>query len=136
MTLLGRTKLAFQNARSAIIDAIALLYQVREENAWEGQFGSFNEFLEEGCQMDKGQASRLLTAYEHFAINGRVELAQLRAVNPEKLYLASSLPGTPEEQLAKATTLSRSELNIERADKGGEHECAYIEICKFCHKRR
>ena len=48
---------------------------------------------------------------------------KLLGLDTEKAYLSLNLDGTPEEKLAKATTLSRQELREQLSeDKFGEHE--------------
>lgn len=138
MTILEKCSDLFQGARKNLFSAAALLYKIRDEELWKEKYESLNEYIEEECLMDKGQASRLLTTFEHYVIKGGVELAQLEEVNPEKLYMARQLQGSPSQQAVKATHLSKQELKAQKIFelKGAECEHTHtIQICADCGKR-
>ena len=132
--LLEECAVACKTARAGLLHAASLLYVIREKELFLGQYNDFSEYVEDACQMDKSQASRLLKVYEHFCIQNSVEPAQLESVNPERLYVALSLPGSIESQITKARTLTRSELRAEKNDEE-PHEHTPISICSTCHIR-
>lgn len=127
----------FQAGRKNLLAAAGLLYKIKQEELYKVQFETFTEYVEEQCLMDIGQASRLLTTFEHYVVKGGLEPAQLAEINPEKLYLARSLEGSPQQQSVKALTLSKQELKSQRIleQTGEEHEHEPVSICKTCHQR-
>lgn len=121
-------------ARVSLFRAAASLYRIREENLFSAKFESFNDYLED-IDLDKSQASRLLTAYEHFCVKGGIEPTQLEAINPEKLYLATALDGSIKQQLTKAKTLTKQELRAERHEEKHGECTDHVPICAKCHQR-
>lgn len=134
MNLLDETITIFQTIRSGVVLAMQKLYQVKEEGAWEGKYSSFGEFVEEGLGISQGFASKLLTVNKHYLLEGAVSPEQITGIDYEKLYMASKLGGRVEEQLAKAKTLSRSELKLEKGDED-QHAHEPITICRHCSVR-
>lgn len=128
----------FEGVRQRISEGMGYLYEISEKNLWDnGQYSSFSEFCESGCGISKSFASRLLTVYKHYVIEGGVSQRNLELTDPDKLYLAIGLPGSPDKQLVKAETLTRQEIKDELAsDENGDctHEKTII-ICARCHKR-
>lgn len=122
---------AFHEARGSVVKAMPLLYTIWEKDLWSEQYSSLGEFLDV-CGVSRSQASRLITVYARFR-----DVPQLETVDPERLYLAAKLDGTPEEQFAKAANLSRGELREQAIFEGtgSEHACEPIQICKTCGKR-
>ena len=135
-SILHKAADCFIGVRKQFIEGAKLLHKISTEKLWEGQHGSFGEYVEQECQLSQSYASKLVQLYQYYAIEGGVSHAKLAAVDPEKAYSAMKLKGNPERQLAPALTLSRQELRTEVADKGEEHAHEYIEICVKCHKRR
>ena len=136
MNLLEKTEQLFHSARVSLIEAASCLYKCIETDAWKDKFDTQGEFVE-SLGLSQSGASKMLTAYKHFVIEGAVSHAKLASVDLEKLYLATSLTGTPSQQLVKAETLSRSEIRSQRIfeDTGSEHDHDPITICKICHQR-
>lgn len=136
MNLLEKTEQLFHSARLSLIEAAAALYEVRKTEAWAERYESWQDFLH-SVSVSQSQASKMLSVFEHYALNGGVSHAKVAEVDLEKLYLATSLEGTPEEQATKAQLLSRSEIRSQRAfeDFGEEHACEPLTICKICHKK-
>ena len=128
----------FAGARKNALQGIALLWKIREEGLFRETHQSFGAFAEEECGLNASQASRYLTAFEHFSIQGGFSIAQIGEVDVEKLYIAKSLSGSAEEQLAKAQSLSIRELKAQNVyEKTGEecaHEKTYTACCS-CNKR-
>lgn len=120
---------AFHEARGSVVKAMPLLYTIWEKDLWSEQYSSLGEFLDV-CGVSRSQASRLITVYARFR-----DVPQLETVDPERLYLAAKLDGTPEEQFAKAATLSRAELKEQDVFEktGKEHDHSYI--CRICHQK-
>lgn len=134
LTILEETKKAFANYRAGTIEAAACLFDVRAGNAWETVASSWGEYVEQELQISQSFASKLLSAYTHFCIEGNIPRAEIADIDHERLYLARKLGGSVEEQIAKARTLSRHELKLElNDDKPHDHD--WIEFCSVCHIR-
>lgn len=121
---------AFHEARGSVVKAMPLLYEVWEKELWAEKYSSLSEFLD-ACGISRSQASRLITVYTRFK-----DVPQLETVDPEKLYLATRLSGSIEEQFATASVLSRNELREQLAVKpnGDEHDHVFESFCKVCWK--
>lgn len=114
----------FASARHSVIRGAELLYRIREDHLWDGNHQSFDAFVQDVCQISPSFATKLLKVYEHYVIHNSVSHAKLEGIDAEKLYLASRLEEEPERQLAKAETLTRSDLyDAIRENKNGAHEC-------------
>lgn len=136
-SVLERAAKCFTSARQSVMDGTPLLHEIREKRLYDGRYASFGEYVEQECQISQSFAAKLCKVYEHYVIQGGVARAQLKEVDSEKLYLAISLPGTPDFQAVRAQTWSRAEIKAELASNGGE-ECLHTEqvtICAHCHKR-
>lgn len=136
MNLLEKTEQLFHSARLSFIEAAAALYEVRETKAWENEYETWQDYLQT-INVSQSQASKLLSVFAHYAIEGRLSHAKLAETDVEKLYLATSLEGTPKEQATKAALLSRSEIRAQQVyeETGNEHDCLPMTICTICHKR-
>lgn len=134
MTALESCKYLFSQAKERVAEAMPLLHQIFKEGLWSSGYSSFGEYVDE-LGISRSYASRLITVWEHYAIQGGV--SELNEVDPDRLYLALKLPGSAEEQLEKARLLSRSEIKSEAAMKedGDEHDCEMIQVCRICWKR-
>ena len=136
-TILDDCSRAFKGARERVVEAMRLLYQIDQTNAWEGKFSGFSEYVEQECQISRGQASKLLAVWKYYVIDGAVSHAKLKAIDPEKLYLAIRLPtGTPEQRLVKAHEWNREDFRAELSTVE-EHNCQdfRVTICTKCHAR-
>ena len=137
-SILQETAKCFTAARKNLMQGAAQLYKISKEDLWDnGQYSSFSEYLNGECQISDSFASKLITVYTHYVINGGVSQIKLESVDYEKLYLATKLTGDAEEQAVKAETLSRSEIKDELGSKDGV-DCAHtnlIQICAHCGKR-
>lgn len=134
MNLLDQTKEAFANVRSSVVVAMQKLHQVQEQEAWKEVSGSFSEYVESELGISQSFASKLLTVNRHYLIEAGYSPENITGIDYECLYLAAKTEGTPEQQLAKAQTLSRRELKEERNDEQ-PHEHLPITICKTCSLR-
>lgn len=134
--LLQQCAEAFKTAHKSLMVGGAMLYQIKKENLWEADFGSYSAYLD-FIGISDSVASKITTVYEHYVIKGGFSQRKLEEVDYEKLYLATRLKGEPETQLIQAQTLTRSEIKAELSEKGGE-DCTHpneIKICPDCHKR-
>ena len=113
-----------------------LVYEVYEKELWQGRFSSFNEYVQstDGLGISPGYASKLRQNEAHYVISGGLSPEKLEGIDNESLYMASKLPGTPEEQVAMAKTLTRQEL---RETKNEVEPCVHdpVQICGKCHIR-
>lgn len=136
-SLMAKAAACFRETRKSIVEGMGYLYQIHETGAWSvGGWSSFGEYCEQACGVSQSFASKLISVHKHYVNNG-VDVLRLRAVDAEKLYLASSLPGTPEEQVIKAETLTRQEIKDELAS-GVDGDCEHptrITICSRCHRK-
>ncbi len=135
--VLERTIEMFRTARMAVADAIASLYEVYKTEAWEGRYGSWSEFCEDGLQISKSLGSQYVAVYEYYVEHGSLTVEQIREADIGKLYLALGTEGAPEEKLNIAKTLSRGELK-EMISETKNPNCAHANtgvICFDCHKR-
>lgn len=131
-TILEEAKEKFGRFRESVVDAMAVLYDVQLGEAWKQVADSWGEYVESELQISQSFASKLLSTYKYFVIEQGVSQEKLIGVDYEKLNMARSLPGTVEEQLAKASSLTRSELKLERQD-AEPHQYEPVEYCKICH---
>ena len=137
MNLLEKTEQAFHQARVSTIEAAGLLYECHETGEWRSGYDTWHEFLT-AIDLTPSGATRLLTIHLHYKIEGKISPAKMAQVGVEKLYLATSLTGTPKEQFIKAETLSKTEIKAQRVYEETGEECAHEEtytICKNCHTR-
>lgn len=132
-TILKEAATCFRSARRNLIEGARLLNQISREGLWEGTHSTFGGYVEQECQLSQGYASKLITAYQHYVLKGGLSHAKLQDTDPEKLYLAISLTGTPEQQAEKAEMWSRQEIRDEL--NSNEHgDCKHEEIIKICAK--
>lgn len=129
--LLNETKKAFANYRESTIEAAACLYDVHVGEAWKSVADSWGSYVEQELGVSQSFASKLLTVYQHYCIEGNVPKQKLIGLDYEKAYLSAKLSGTVQEQLEKAKTLSRGELRLEKNDEN-PHEAQIGEYCKIC----
>ena len=136
--IIEKTIGCFKDARQRVAEGMQYLYEINKSDIWDnGQYSSFTDFVESGCGISRGFASRLLSIYQHYVIEGKVSQGNLFDIDAQKLYLAIKLPGSPSNQLIKADTLTRRELQDELAsDEFGDctHEHTYT-LCSRCHKK-
>lgn len=102
-----------------------LLYEIEQNKLYDSKFSSWSEFVEspDGLGKTKGWASKQLKIYKRFNLDGGFSNEELENIDSERLYLATLLPGTPQEQLTRSKVWSRSEIQEElRENKHGVHE--------------
>lgn len=136
LQILDSAAQCFTDARKNLIEGAALLYEISAGELWKEKYDSFGEYVEEECRISQGMASKLVNIHGYFVLKAGVSPAKLTHIDSEKLYLAMSLPGTPQKQLASAESLTRSEMRAELKDP--QDKCLHEEcfkICRACHKR-
>lgn len=145
-TILKDCSDAFNLARKSIYEGTALLYRIEQEKLYTGHFESFSAYVEGECQLSKGYASKLLTAYRFYCIDRGVSHDKLDGIDPEKLYLSTKLPQetltsvrSPEDLLVYAREWSREDFRDELHSKMGV-DCRHPEdkrivLCGVCNKR-
>ena len=113
-----------------------LVYAVYEKELWRQRFSSFGEYVEspEGLGMSQGYASKLKQTHEYYVIENNVDPKLLSGIDNERLYAATKLPGTPEQQVEMARVLSRREIKETRND-AEPHEHEPVLMCGKCHLR-
>jgi len=131
LTILDETKKAFANYRESTIEAAACLYDVHTGEAWKEVAETWGTYVEQELGVSQSFASKLLTVYRHFCIEGNIPKKQLNGLDYEKAYLSAKLTGTVEEQLAKARSLTRGELKLEKNDEK-PHTGQFGEYCNIC----
>lgn len=135
--LLQETKQAFANVRGSIVVAMQRLYQVKQEEVWRQVADNWGEYVESELGISQGFASKLLSINNHYILEGGIEPDFLSGIDYEKLNMARTLPGSPEEQVEKARVLTRSELKLERNDaEPVPHTPEWVEFCKVCNVSR
>ena len=134
MNLLEKTEQLFHSARKTTIEAGMALKACIEEDAWKEKYETQGAFVE-SLGLTTSGASKLLTVCSHYQL---VSPAKLAEVGVEKLYLATNLQGSPEEQFIKAESLTKTEIKAQRIYEDSGAECEHVEtitICKHCNKR-
>lgn len=130
--LITQTKNLLSAVRGSLIRVAQNLYRIKEEKAYGEHFG---KFCEDELGVSESFASKLLTVNRVYLVDGGLSPEQVEGIDPEKLYLATKLEGTAEEKLAKAETLTRKEIKLERNEEE-PHEHEWIELCKHCSIRK
>lgn len=134
MNLLQETKEIFSTLRSGIVVAMQKLYEVNRSEAWKEVSENWGDYVEGELGISHGFASKLLTTNRVYLVEGGLAPEKLEGIDYEKLYMARELPGSLEEKLEKARTLTRRELKEEKLDEE-PHEHQPISICKVCQLR-
>lgn len=128
--LIQETRDLWNQGRKVMIQVAFNLSKIRESDAW-GDFKTFPQFCENELGISQSQTSKLLTVAEYFLREYTPE--QIGPCDYEALYMAAKLPGTVEENLAKAKTLKRSELRAVR-EEIAPCEHSFKRFCEYCWK--
>lgn len=131
-SLIEQTRQLLNAIRGSSIHIGRNLYEIRQELAPGTDWG---DTLRDEFDLSESQASKLITVYKLYVLEGGISPAKLEGIDTERLYLAKSLEGSVEDKLAKATTLTRRELREERVDDGHVHSGETIEIHRCCGMR-
>lgn len=103
----------FGTVRQNLIEGAALLHKIFTEKLYEAKYDSFEEYIEEECQIKPSFASKLIAVHGYWVVESKLSQRKLIGTDIEKLYLARKLEGDPEYNLVKAQTLSRDDLKAE-----------------------
>lgn len=126
--LIVETRELWNQGRKVMIQVAFNLSKIRESNAWAAH-KTFPQFCESELGISQSQTSKLLTIADYYLTTFSPE--KIGPVDYEALYLAAKLPGSVEENLAKAKTLKRSELRAEREESAPcKHD--FELFCKHC----
>lgn len=118
----------------------ARLYKIREERLWEGNYDSFQEFLD-SAHISAGMASKLAKIHHVYIVEGKKETQALAGIGYSNLYEA--IPFVEEDgvdgAVALAGTLTRSEILDEKREREhGVHTHTIGDarwgICQTCGK--
>ena len=123
-----RTRQLLNAVRGSSIQIGQNLYEIKQELEFGTDWG---DTLRDEFDLSEGQASKLISVYKIYVLEGGFSHAQLEGIDTERLYLAKSLEGSIEEKFAKASTLTRRELRETRVEEDG-HQHEAVEICKTC----
>ena len=129
--VIEQTKALWTQGRKVMIQVAYNLQVIKNSEAWK-EYETFPKFCEEVLDIRQSTTSKLLTIAQYFLREYTPD--QIGPTDYESLYAATMLPGTVEENLAKAKTLTRRELREELNDSE-PHTHEWIEICKHCSIR-
>lgn len=128
--LVEETRQLLNAVRGSSIKIGENLYNIKETLPSETNWG---DFIRDEFDISESFASKLVTIHRVFVLEGGLSHAKLEGVDTEKLYLSRDLAGDIEEKLAKARTLTRSELKQTRNDEEPEpHAFARVCYCSVC----
>lgn len=128
----------FKTARKSFLEGAALLYVISEQNLTDGAYTSFNEYVQDACQISPSFASKLITIYKRYIVEGQLKPKELEGTDVEKLYNALQLPGSFAEKAVKAQTLTRQEIQDE-IHSSPDGDCSHKVLipyykCKACSR--
>lgn len=124
-TVLENTRALLGNVRQKLVKVAANLVILREKET-----RTWAEVCED-LDISQGFASKLTSSYTHYVLEGGIAPERLEGIDNEKLYLASKTEGSTEEQLARASTLTRGELKLEKSENE-PHTPDFKEVCTTC----
>lgn len=128
--LVEETRQLLNAVRGSSIKIGQNLYELRDTLDPQTDWATF---IRDEFDISDSFASKLITIHRVLVLEGGLSQEKLEGIDQEKLYLASRLEGTPEEKLAKARTLTRSELkqtkNDEESTPHGFKKVCYCGIC-------
>ena len=146
-TLCDQAEKLRQNIEVSFLALGETIKKIRDNNAWEGKYEDFADFVENGLKMNQGTASKLVKIYETFVEKYNFPREKLIETSWTHLYQVIPLienKEDAEEWIDKASTLTRTDLGrcIKEKQTGrdmGECEHDYERIimlkCKECGKK-
>lgn len=137
--ILDKATDCFKHARGSLMQGAKYLHQISKEELWKGKYSSFNEFVEQDCQLSAGYASKIVKTWEYYVVQNGVSPAKLAAVDVEKSYMAIQLNGEAEHKLIKASEWNRQDLKDQLATNSDGSECGHKVLiikhqCKACSR--
>jgi hypothetical protein len=121
----------FSSARMNIVHGAALLYEIKKKNLWKGRYDSFGEFVEDGCKIGQAMASKLVSVYSHYIIEGHKAQEDIIEIDHEKLYMLIKSPNPVDEKILEARKYSRIEIRRKVAIIK-PHVPDYVAFCRIC----
>lgn len=128
--------------QSAFLTLAERLYNIRRDEMWTSNWGSWYEFLEE-LDVSEATASKLIKVYEFYVIGHKIEEQKLVAISWDSLYSAIPLvadggkkPMEVVEDFSKLRKADQREI-LREAKKGPcEHEWEEFRMrrCTVCGK--
>lgn len=136
LSILNQAAQCFGTIRSDLLEGAKLLHQIFTEKLYKDNYETFEQYVEEECQIKPSFASKLISVHQHWVIENSVSPLKLKGVDIEKLYLARKLEGDPEKNLVKAQTLSRDDLKAELREEVTPCEThTPVTFCSTCRMR-
>lgn len=132
--ILERAALCFGTVRKNLLWGAELLHKIFHEKLYEGNYSSFEEYVQEECQIKPSFASKLIAVHEYWIVQNQVAPVKLVGIDMEKLYLARKL-GDPQKALIKAQTLTRDDLKAELREEVNCTEHTPVTFCATCKVR-
>lgn len=129
--LIEETKGLLDLARKVVLKAIENVWRIREES-FSGKHKEFVAFCESEFGLKASTISKWETIGDGFYAHGYTAddfLIDGKYRDYEVVYAAAKLEGPPEERLAKALTLSRSDFKADKRDEIGPHTPEYKPVC-------
>lgn len=127
--LLEETRELWNTGKKVMVQVAWNLFQLRELGDWKESSDTFPKFCDEQLGIKQSQTSKLLTIADYFLREKTPE--EIGAIDYELLYAAAKLPGTVDENLAKAKTLTRDDLKKEKAEVA-PHTPDWCTYCATC----
>jgi len=122
------------------IELGARLYKIKTERLWSATYDNYAEFLE-ASKINPAHASMMAAIYEHYVVEGGMDIKKLGGIGYTNLYEAIPLIESEglKTAVAKATTLTRAEIKDEvREEKHGVHSHKVGQerwgVCETCGK--
>lgn len=131
-TLIEETRQLWNQGKKVMIQVAWNLHHIQKSGEWQG-YDTFPKFCEGEMDIRQSTTSKLLAIANYFLREYTPE--QIGDCDYERLYQATMLPGTVDENLAKAKTLTRTELRQE-LNESEVHTGEFIEVCKHCYVSR
>lgn len=130
--LIAHTRELWNTGKKVMIQVAWNLAQIQKSDAWKN-FKTFPQFCEDELGIGQSQTSKLLTIADYYLEKYSPE--EIGPTDYEALYMATRLPGSVEENLAKAKTLKRSELKQTAVTEGHVHSGKIVQIHACCGMR-
>lgn len=120
------------------------LYKIRTEKLYEGQYESFSEFVIEGMKMTESTASRLITVYQTFVLEYKMDESKIAEVGWNLLYNIGRIVSTKSEALEfinKAKVMTNKDIDSELREFKYGKDCPHqwselhLRICSKCGQK-
>lgn len=132
--LVEETRGLLTRGKELLVQVAYNLHTLRESGEWKETHDTFPKYCQEVFELSQSTTSKYMAVAEYFS--GKFLPEDIGPVAIENLYLASRLPGEPEENLSIAKTWSREDFKSQAAEDMGEHEPVWVTYCDKCKKRQ